>query len=356
MRKKILAPLLLLALLLSLAVPAFAAGPELRLTAPETAPEAGEEFELTVELAGNSIFYTFELELRFDPSALVCTEIALSDTLEGMVSVSNLETPGTVIIGAASASGSKDNGTLATLRFRAERALSGSAFRVVNYLLGDEDGEALDLTLVGPEPFAGASGTDEPAPAEETPAPAAGFSDIAGHWGEESILRAAELGLFQGYADGSFRPNQAVTRVQFVTVLYRMAGSPEAKGELPFHDVGGLIEEFRKAIAWAYGAGCVQGKGDGWFDPMGSITRQEAMTILFKLHGGYGGLEQMFVETYDKGFADSGEIASWAKTAMYWAYYNALINGTGENALSPKGTATRAQLAKILVNYVEKFQ
>ena len=89
---------------------------------------------------------------------------------------------------------------------------------------------------------------------------------------------------------------------------------------------------------------------------MGSITRQEAMTILFKLHGGYGGLEQMFVETYDKGFADSGEIASWAKTAMYWAYYNALINGTGENALSPKGTATRAQLAKILVNYVEKFQ
>ena len=71
---------------------------------------------------------------------------------------------------------------------------------------------------------------------------------------------------------------------------------------------------------------------------------------------GTSGLEQMFTETYDKGFADSGEIASWARTAMYWAYYNALINGTGENTLSPKGTATRAQLAKILVNYVEKFQ
>ena len=80
------------------------------------------------------------------------------------------------------------------------------------------------------------------------------------------------------------------------------------------------------------------------------------MQILFALHGGYGGLEQMFTETYDKGFADSGEIADWAKSAMYWAYYNALINGTSETTLSPRGTATRAQLAKILVNYVEKFQ
>ena len=78
------------------------------------------------------------------------------------------------------------------------------------------------------------------------------------------------------------------------------------------------------------------------------------MKILFFLAGGVSGGETMLTSIYDDTFTDSGEIASWAKQAMYWGVYQELISGTTATTLSPAGTATRAQLAKILVSYVDK--
>ena len=78
------------------------------------------------------------------------------------------------------------------------------------------------------------------------------------------------------------------------------------------------------------------------------------MKILFGYDGGQSGMETMFTDVYEADFSDSGETADWAKAAMYWGVYKTLISGTGDGKLSPRGTATRAQLAKILTVYIDK--
>ena len=179
------------------------------------------------------------------------------------------------------------------------------------------------------------------------------FTDTEDHWGAEFIAKAVQRKLFQGYSDGRFGPDDPVTRAQYVTVLYRMAGSPEVTGQTPFTDISDQIPEFRNAILWAYQNGYVNGRTEDSFDPAGKLTRQEAMKILFGYSGGESGTELMFAQIYDSSFSDSVDIADWARPAMYWAFYHTLITGTSDSTLGPLDTATRAQLAKILVNYTE---
>ena len=181
------------------------------------------------------------------------------------------------------------------------------------------------------------------------------FPDIQNHWGREAIVKATKLGLFRGYDDGRFGPNDPVTRVQLVTLLYRLSGSPDVEEVNPFTDIAGEIPEFRKAISWAYANGYVNGRTETTFDPRTGISRQETMTILFRFSGGVSGLETMFTSIYDESYSDSDQIASWAKKAVYWGVYKELIRGTSEVTIDPKGITTRAQMATLLVNYIEKF-
>jgi hypothetical protein len=181
------------------------------------------------------------------------------------------------------------------------------------------------------------------------------FTDTADHWAESYINTAVERGYFQGYADGSFQPGKQVTRGAFVTVLWRMAGKPAATSDTPFTDVGGVSDEFRSAIAWAYEQGYISGRTETTFAPSASVTRQAAMKILYQFAGGASGGETMFTAIYDSSFTDSGSLPDWAKAPMYWAYYNQLISGTSTTTLGGGGAASRAQLAKILVNYADQF-
>ena len=91
------------------------------------------------------------------------------------------------------------------------------------------------------------------------------------------------------------------------------------------------------------------------FAPNDSLTRQAAMKVLFLYSGGRSGQELFFTQIYDDNFVDSGSLSPWAKEAMYWAVYNELLSGTTPTTLGAGGTATRGQLAKILVNYSEVF-
>ena len=181
------------------------------------------------------------------------------------------------------------------------------------------------------------------------------FVDIAGHWGENAIIRSAELGLFQGYPDNTFRPDDAVSRVQFVTVMWRSAGSPEPNGETPFTDIGNQLPAFQTAIRWAYETGRIKGTSDTTFSPEKALTRQEALTILHRCAGSETGLETMLTGTYDNAFSDSEQIAPWAKTAMYWGVYHQIISGTTSKTLSPLMNTTRAQMANIMVDYLDRF-
>jgi hypothetical protein len=181
----------------------------------------------------------------------------------------------------------------------------------------------------------------------------AAFKDVKGHWAEEFVIKAANEGLFVGDADGNFNPDANVTRAQFITVLWRMAGKPDVKEELPFTDVKNQLPEFKKAISWGYTNGYIKGTSETTFEPEATLTREAGMKILHLYSGGATGGEIQFFAIYDGLLTDSEEISSWAKSSVYWGIYNKLISGTSDKTISPKGTATRAQLARILVSYLE---
>ena len=389
MRRSILAMLLAAVMLLCLTPFASAAGAAFVVEVPVSSAAAGESFEVTVSLRDNPGFYAMEFNLVYDEDALECTKVTAGPIAKQMLYVTNPKgRHGAVVVGAT-AEAIEEDGVIAVFSFTAKKSVSALSFKTYNCNISDVEGQEIETTVVWngtggteepPEPTAPdepepttppePSPTTTPTPAlppttppeggdpipgqEETSAPS--FSDVAGHWGEASVLEAAKRGLFNGYPDGRFGPDDNVTRAQFVTVLYRMSGSPETSAQTPFEDIGTLSAEFRRAVAWAYENGYVNGKADTVFDPSGFLTRQEALKILFYYSGGQSGMELMLYSTYDEAYADSGDIASWAKPAMYWGVYKGIISGTSEDTLSPQGTATRAQLAKILVNYLDKFQ
>jgi len=185
--------------------------------------------------------------------------------------------------------------------------------------------------------------------------PESPFKDTEGHWGESYIAMAVSRGLFGGYDENRFGPDDPVKRDQFVTTLYRMAGSPEASAEAPFGDISGEIQEFRQAIAWAVENQYINGTGPNRFDPKTKLSRQAAMKILYSYSGGLKGMDSLFTATYYKCFADAGKIDDWGKNPMYWGVFNGLVSASADGRLKPKENVTRAQLAKILVTYGQRF-
>ena len=403
MKRRVLALLAALALMIALPAFALAADNELAVRAPEKAPTVGESFTVTVEVRGNPEANGIRLALRYDKEALRCTEIEEGEAIDGMLNVVNERASSGAMIAAASAEPVVLSGTIAVFHFKVLQEGAAipreMAVTEINTLGGDtlpvtirqlnENGEEVDMAQTpdpdpttgtpDPDPTTGTTDpgttaeTPDPDPTAETPDPATtedpagggaetpeqtetaapSFPDIEGHWGAQYIRKAAEMELFTGFPDGSFRPNGEVTRAQYVTVLWRMAGTPEPAEPAPFDDVpAGLW--YSDAVAWAYGQGYVSGRSETVFDPNGSITRQEAMKILFAYSGGVSGMEVMLTGVYDADFTDSGAIAPWAKPAMYWGYYKGIINGKSAATLCPTDTATRAELAKILVIYAEK--
>lgn len=179
------------------------------------------------------------------------------------------------------------------------------------------------------------------------------FQDMKGHWAEEFVIKAADKGLFVGDAAGNFNPDANVTRAQFITVLWRMAGKPESSMELPFTDTENQFPEFKQAISWGYTNGYIKGTSETTFDPEATLTREAGMKILHLYSGGTTGGEFQFYAIYDGLLEDSDEISSWAKNSLYWGIYNKLLSGTTDTTIAPKGIVSRAQLARILVSYLD---
>lgn len=369
MRKKIGSLVLVAALVLTLLTPmALADGTVLKVSTPATIPKAGEEFTVTVDITGNPGFNSVGFTVAFDHERIECTRIRVGELLRGSIYASNPNATDGAKLGAASIDTINGDGTLAMLTFQAKEDLSEYAFALLQAKVSDEDGNAIfqsddlkekvttNTPTTSTQPVTTPAGQTKPAEQTTggTEAAAALFPDTAGHWAAGWIAKAAERGLFGGDDKGNFRPDDKITRGDYMLVIWRMAGMPEPTGASPFADVAENAY-YAKAVTWAYEQGIVDGKGDG-FAPRDSLTRQEAMKILFGYAGSPTGMEAMFGGLYDQGFADSGQIASWAKPAMYWAVYNGIINGTSETTLSPGGTATRAQLAKILVEYQNEQQ
>ena len=198
----------------------------------------------------------------------------------------------------------------------------------------------------------GSTGTDgDPAQPD-----ALWFPDVSGHWAEAYIYLAAEAGLVEGYEDDTYRPDNTMTRAEFVTILWRAEGSPEPKGAASFTDL--TQNWYKKAVAWAEENKVVNGVGGGNFDPTGSVTREQLVTILHRRAGTPTGMEAMLTSVYDGQYPDSGKIGSWAKAALYWSIYNSIYCGEASvnvgKTLAPKAAANRGQIAVMMVRYLNK--
>ena len=263
-----------------------------------------------------------------------------------------------------------ENGVFATILFKvAEDAPSGEYVIDVSYKPGNVYDANLEnvffetvagkITVEGDIPAVEGEGTadiynpvvkdHEQEPEDEPVVPL--FADTEGHWAVKYINEATELGLFKGNEDGLFNPEGKITRAQFITVLWRKAGSPEVEPTHSFTDVDNQNEEFRKAIAWGYSKGYINGVSNTQFDPEGILTREAGMKMLHYYSGGAVGMETMFYNIYDALLQDSVQIADWAKKSVYWGIYYTLISGTSDTTISPKEPMTRAQMAKIMVIY-----
>lgn len=184
---------------------------------------------------------------------------------------------------------------------------------------------------------------------EEIPAycPAKEFRDLdPAKWYHAGVCYVLRNGLMKGMAEGIFAPENALTRAQFVTILYRLEGEPNIEGlENPFGDVKADLW-YTNAVVWAASKGIVIGKTDTIFDPDAAITREQTAAILYR-YSEAKPLEEDLLKTY----TDASSVSVYAIDAMNWAVASGLINGMTKTTLAPKGTATRAQIATILMRY-----
>ena len=176
------------------------------------------------------------------------------------------------------------------------------------------------------------------------------FIDIDGHWAKDAIQYVYENGLMTGVSDTQFDPDGSLSRGMLVTILYRMEGKPGIKSKNTFTDIP-AEQWYTDAVIWANESGIVTGYGEGIFGANDSITREQIAAILYR----YAKLKEYDIsETTELTvYTDAASTSSWAKQAMKWAVSRELIAGTSSTTLSPSGTATRAQIATILMRYIE---
>ncbi|MGI6498759.1 MAG: InlB B-repeat-containing protein [Oscillospiraceae bacterium] len=175
------------------------------------------------------------------------------------------------------------------------------------------------------------------------------FPDVSkDDWFYESVGFVTQMGMFKGLGDGTFGAGHPTTRAMLVTVLYRFENPPE-KGSGSFDDVS-PDAWYADAVSWAAEHGVVAGIGGNLFNPDGSITREQMATILYRYSKLIGRGD---AETADlDGFKDAGEVSDFAEEAMSWAVGAGLITGKGNGILDPKGEATRAEVATILMRFI----
>ena len=177
------------------------------------------------------------------------------------------------------------------------------------------------------------------------------FLDIRTHWAKSAIESAVAKGLFAGTSPTTFHPDQAMNRAMLVTVLYRMEKEPTAEGDgKRFADVPAGAY-YAKAVAWASAKGIVAGYSDTQFGPEDTITREQLAVILnrYTTYKGYNTSKSADLAA----FQDADQISEWARVPVQWANAMKLLNGRTSTTLAPKGSATRAEVAKILVTFLD---
>jgi len=179
------------------------------------------------------------------------------------------------------------------------------------------------------------------------------FTDVsASAWFYPAIEFVFTNELFSGMTATTFAPNASMTRGMFVTVLYRLDGSPAVGAGGTFSDVTNPARFYYDAVTWANANGIVRGYADGRFQPDRSVTREE-MAVIMHRYAEHKGREITVSGDVLGTFLDNGEVSVFAIDALSWAVSLEIIRGSGGRLL-PGNTATRAEVAQIIFNYCEK--
>ena len=176
------------------------------------------------------------------------------------------------------------------------------------------------------------------------------FGDIPNHWAYEAVKYVYANSLMQGTDEATFAPDENMSRAMLVTVLYRMANPEGAESAHNFKDVA-EGQWYSDAVAWAATNGIVSGISENKFAPNEDITREQMALIIYRFAKMQGFDVSDAADLSN--FADTHEVSDWALDAIRWANKTELVKGTSETTLSPKATATRAQVAAILMRFCE---
>ena len=229
---------------------------------------------------------------------------------------------------------------------------------------------------------------EETAPVEETPAEEtpveAGYTDVTeANWFYEAVTYVTENGLVDGETETTFAPSADMTRADMIVALYRMAGSPEVTGENPFTDVA-ADADYYAAVIWGTSNGVINGTSETTFSPDDSLQRQAFATMLYRyaelmaadettdetapaegetadetvpaeeltpaeeVPADETGAEDVLAQ-----FTDADQIQNYAREAMAWAVTVGLFEGNADGALNPRGNATRAEVATLIMRFAE---
>lgn len=175
-----------------------------------------------------------------------------------------------------------------------------------------------------------------------------GFSDVRGdEWFaiDEVLGYAIDKGILKGYSNGRFGPYDSVTRGQVAVVLHRMAGELEVQSAEPFYDVD-YGRYYGASINWARSAGVISGYDDGSFGPDDPVTREQLVTMLERYAREIGGLDTSVRGDELAGMLDGPSVSVWAKGSVCWAVGSKIITGF-EGRVLPQGRASRCEAAKM---------
>ena len=193
------------------------------------------------------------------------------------------------------------------------------------------------------EPIAQVQVTPTPQPPDPLD-PDCPFTDVSSSdWFYDAVKQAYQSRIVSGVTASTFQPNGQATRGQFVTMIYRLQGQPDWETEAAFTDL--TQDYYKPAVYWAAENAIVSGYSDESFGPARPITREEIVTILYRMEG-----TPEVSGTLDA-FSDGESVQAYARSAMAWAVENGIISGYEDQTLRPQNYATRAEVCRILTGF-----
>ncbi len=312
-----------------------------------TGSTSAQRSTVTLDLTAIAPTASSIMEISYNTKELTLSSVTGAATLTSWYE----SVPGTIVFACAERSEAAVGELLGQLRFELAAGSSSSKVTIktkqlneTSFAAGQEKirtvvlGDSLSQIL----PAIISSG--------EKDCPSRSFRDLdTTKWYHEAIDTMLREGLMNGTGNGLFEPNGTLTRAMLVTILWRSEGKPAASAQTSFTDVPAGAY-YAEAVRWAAANGVVKGVSSTEFGPSKNITRQELVTILWRLAAKKG------LNTSNAGltvpeFADRSQIAAWAAEAMSWGCTRGILTGKSANRVDPTGTAPRAEAAAMIVRF-----